>query len=1178
MARMLGGAATAVALLALFAAPAWADQAVDFESPSLAACTTATTQYAGVRFVSATPEPVESVPLPSVIAPGRNASAKAIQTGECADEFPYPQLAMQLTQTRAAVTLYARSPTMAFSPSVQLRAYDTSNARIDTNGGTYTTLTGGAGYVQLSAATPDDTNRIATVVLVTQNPSLYEGYRIEVDDVNLVDSATEPPPAPDFSLGPARRTTVTQGQAATVRVPVNRFNGSSGEMDYAITGMPEGTSARYFPWADDLPEVTFSISSYDVAPGDYEPVLTATPRSPSQGPGPRSTVLPLTITEYAPSLEITDPAEGVRLDRAPYGPWVRGRFQSLRDGESELCAVVTRSPETPAFPSYCRGTVRGRSGEWEFFVEGVRSGDNWIHAFIRDRAGRIGTAARLLQVTDETSGVDIRLTGIELTQGIQKTADGLHTIDRAGTTSVRYRGVQLVRHRNLWVRVFANTSAAATSAGTTPNVTSRLRVFRNGREVAGSPFMPTPPRQNLDVGFSRYALYADRADYGKGWRFTVPAALFRDGGTFAFEAEVNDSTNPIAECAGCRANNTLRVTDVVFRPMQTREIWPMRFTYDVGSGRMDTPDSPRPVFDATRRSAPFPLVVHPWIGSADISRELREAMAAGERAEGRVIHYPGDYERDRNPTNGPAIGVANGGYAGLTRRAPFCCEPLRIDPFAVVTTTRPLTSVAHEWGHTEDLQHADHACGGDSDGQVADDDWPESRGLLLGVGYEPELSRTLPAYDAVTGGPLSYDYMSYCAGDDNSALSTRNWDRLVDARNAGAARVASAATLGQMSQSAGQQGPALAVSATTALDGSSGSITNVQPADGGALGPVPGGDVELVVLDAAGNAVSRTTAASEVVHTPVAGPAFRIVTTTVPAGADPRALQLVQNGVVLAGRAASPNAPVVRLLAPRRGARVRRSLAVRWRGSDADGDQLRYAVDFAAGPRSRFRVVAAGLTGTSATIPLSMLEPARNARIRVRALDGFRQGTAVAAGIRVPTAPPSVEVLEPAPRRAVPADAVVPLSGEAFDARSRLLRGRALVWSVDGRRVGAGALQSVTGLRPGVRRITLTATGLGRRASRTVRLRVTPVTPRLLATGAPARLSRRARSLTLRLSASVPATVTVSGGRRRVRAVTGRRARRVRLRIRPGSRPLALTFRLRGGGRTATERLIVPRA
>ena len=1177
MARMLGAGLAGLTLLAI-AAPAHADQAVDFESPSLGNCTTATTQYAGVRFVSATPEPVDSVPLPSVIGPGRNGSAKAIQTGECSDEFPYPQLAFQVTQTRAGVTLYARSPEMAASPSVQLRAYDTANTRIDTNGGTYTTLTGGGAFVQLSAVTPDDTNRIATVVLVTQNPNLLQGYRIQVDDINLVDSATEPPPSPDFSLGPAPRATVTQGSAATVRVPVNRFNGSAGEMDYEVTGMPPGTSASDFPYADDLPEVTFHISSYEVPPGDYSPVLTATPRSAAQGPGPRSTVLPLTITEYAPSLTIEDPAEGVRLDREPYGPWVRGRFQSLRDGDSEVCAVVTRTAETPPAPSYCRGTVRGRSGEWEFFVEGVRTGDNFIHAFIRDRAGKVGTVSRLLQVTDETSGVDIRLTGVELTQGVQRTSDGLHTIDRTGLTSMRYRGVQLVRHRNLWVRVFGNTSAHATSAGTTPDVTARLRVFRNGSEVATSPFMPTPSRQNLDRDFTRYASYADRADYNKGWRFTVPASLFRDGGTFAFEAEVNDSTNPIVECAGCRGNNTLRVTDAVFRPMQTREIWPMRFTYDVGSGRMDTPETPGPIFAATRRVTPFPLVVHPWIGSADISRELNEAMAAGERAEGRVIHYPGDYERDRNPTNGPAIGVANGGYAGLTRIAPFCCEPLRIDEFAVVTTTRPLTSVAHEWGHTERLPHADHACGGDSDGQEADDDWPESRGLLLGVGYEPDLSRTLPAYDPVTGGPLSYDYMSYCAGDDNSALSTRFWDRLIERRNAGAARAASAASLGRMSQSAGAQGPALAVSATTALDGSGASIADVQPVDGGAVGSAPGGDMELVVLDAAGNPLSRTTVASEVVHTPVPGPAFRIITTTVPAGADPRALQLVQNGVVVATRTASPNAPTVRLLAPRRGARVRRSLVVRWQGSDADGDRLRYAVDFAPGPRSRFRVVAAGLTGSSATIPLSALDPSRSARIRVRALDGFRHGTAVVTGVRVPTAPPSVEILEPAARQSVPADAAVPLSGEAFDARSRLLRGRALVWSVDGRRVGTGPLQAVTGLRPGRRRITLTATALGRRASRTVTLRVTRVTPRLLSTGAPARVSRRARALTLRLSASVPSAVRITGGARPVRAALGRRARRVRVRLRPGARPLGLTFRLRGGGRTATERVVIPRA
>jgi len=206
-----------------------------------------------------------------------------------------------------------------------------------------------------------------------------------------------------------------------------------------------------------------------------------------------------------------------------------------------------------------------------------------------------------------------------------------------------------------------------------------------------------------------------------------------------------------------------------------------------------------------------------------------------------------------------------------------------------------------------------------------------------------------------------------------------------------------------------------------------------------------------------------------------------------------------------------------------------------------------------------------------------MLEPAAKARFRVRALDGFRQGTAVVSNIRVPAAPPQVSILEPGKGTSLPADALVSLVGQGFGAGSKRLTGRALTWRVDGRKVGSGERAMASGLRPGTRVVTLTAksgrlTGIAK-----LKLKVTKVTPRLLSTGAPAKLSRKARTLTLSLAASVPSTLRASAGSATAKAVLGRKARKVSIKVKPGSKPLKVTLKLAGGGRSATQTLTIPR-
>ncbi len=1188
---MLCVLAAALGVLLGSPAGAWADADLTFESPVLADCTKATNQFPGVTFVNASPDGAPSIGIPALrLAAPANAHSGThlLQIGDCSSEFDRPQIAFQLAQTRAGVSLFARDPDSGFNVAVQLRAFNASGVRIDTNGSTYTTLVGGAAaWTQLSAVAPGGANDIATVAMVAQNQSSSQGVHVLVDDIHLSDGAV--PPVADFTLGPAPVVVVSQGAATLVEVPVNRLNGSTGAINFAAGAPPAGFEIAPTSTTSSIFRIFTTLST---PPGPTSLPVTGTPSGPAVGPAPRSTDVPVVVQPTLPRITIVDPAVGTQLERVPYEPTVSGDYVNPRysiTGRASVCVVVSHTfdpPSPPSSPCPTQLTSTALSGSWTAPLTGLAPGYNYITAFIRDGAGYVGSATRTLRIADESSGIDLRVTGMELTQGIQAIASGIQVPPIRGPASVPYRGVQLVAGRTTTVRVYANTNRAARSDGRTPGVTARLRVMRGGHEIDGSPFLPDPTTRDLVVG-EPYVTYAERADFSQGYTFTLPASV-TNGSALTFEAQINDGLRPIVECATCAANDKLQVTDTRFRPVRGRDIWPIELFDDLSGHHEPTGDAATD-FELAREVNPFPLIVHPYQARVDITSDLQAAAAYNatrtgadqKRPEGWLLHVPGDWERDHG-YDGPVIGVGRAQFAGMTSGpTAFCCSPLRIKQYAVVDETRPLTSVAHEYGHTEGLPHADHACGGGSNGQVADGDWPEPRGLVLGIGYDAVRRRTFPNVDPASGA-LSYDFMSYCAnnnGDPDSWISTRNWDRLVDRMSTGAAPASIASAAAASGAPHGVAGPALAVDISLGPDGSSGVVTGVRPVDSGALSSQAGGAYQLVVPGRDGKATSTTTVAGSQVHDDD-GAASKVevhVTATVPAGSDPRSIQLRRDGVAVASAKASAHAPTVSLLAPRPGTRVGKALTVRWHGADADGDRVTYAIDEAIGPKARFRVVSEGLRGSSARIPLNLLTPARRARLRIRAWDGFRQSSAVVARIAIPSSPPAVSILEPA-RRTVPADATLSLVGQAFDATGRTLKGRALTWRLDGAKVATGPQSLLSGLRVGTRRLTLTARDRsGLTATATVRLKVKKVTPRLLTFAGPKKLARSARTVTVKLSASAPGTARISGGVAAVSAQVARRARSVRVKIAPGSKSLKLTVRLSAGGRVVTQHVVLAR-
>src|SRR5262249_18021123 len=158
-------------------------------------------------------------------------------------------------------------------------------------------------------------------------------------------------------------------------------------------------------------------------------------------------------------------------------------------------------------------------------VAQIQPGANYLWAFFRDNGGHTAIASRLLTVADETTGVDLRITGVEVTQGSQYSGRaGLELPQGTPANTQAYHAVQLVQSRRLWVRVLADTNRAARSDGRTPAVTARLRVLRGGVDVMGGPLVPTPSSRDLAVA-SPWVSDLELGNYDQGYLFTIPASI-----------------------------------------------------------------------------------------------------------------------------------------------------------------------------------------------------------------------------------------------------------------------------------------------------------------------------------------------------------------------------------------------------------------------------------------------------------------------------------------------------------------------------------------------------------------------------------------------------------------------------------------------------------------------------
>ncbi len=538
---------------------------------------------------------------------------------------------------------------------------------------------------------------------------------------------------------------------------------------------------------------------------------------------------------------------------------------------------------------------------------------------------------------------DLRIRSIEVNQGTQWLDDrGVPRpfIDDPGRP-VDYVGVRLVEGLPAAVRVYVD-------AGGVPErfafgrFSVRLRGFRGGVELPGSPLVPwgvQPKAWQLGLPVVR----EDRADPLRSSTFRLPYSWRR--GTISLRAElVPPWTSPSAvlppPCTtfSCVRDDQFTLQNVRFGVLKERIIAPVAVTATGEAGPPDVTD----LFERSLRLLPGAAEQLVWytkpIATVDVTKikastdpKLDKNDAYGDAVLQWVVK---SWDRGTSDFVVGINSVERG--VSMTNISALPDWPA----VSVVNPVRPLTSVAHEVGHGLGLPHADSACGGGGT-------WPpDGRGHTYGVGLDLAAPRAdghyTPMVDSAdTTGNLPWlDLMSYCADIDeqfgarnaNVWISPQNWDRIIGNWNSPAPR-------------ARVRGPVSARLTVVGLlrDGELASVVAL-PERRVALAP-PSGQQEAVVQMEARNAAGQVVAGGVMqsfhVHVhPLPGdppnpPERTLVIGDLPAAGVAR-IGLTGDGGPLAAIARGATSPAVRILAPRRGARL-----------PAKGT---FTVRFAAGP------------------------------------------------------------------------------------------------------------------------------------------------------------------------------------------------------------------------------------
>lgn len=231
------------------------------------------------------------IPEIGQVAPAiAHSGSNVVDISQCSCEFFTPTATGRLTESARTISAFVGVLGPLIDPEeVTLTAYDDSDSPLDSDS---VFVNEGAPFdTEISVTSPSATADIAYFRL---NGEALSGASVGFDDLTIERDDAPSPPGFNLSAGTGTQLIrVKQGDFVDVPVGVNRFNGSEGDIDLAVTGLPSGVSARFAP--DPVPgkttEATMQLTASDSAPLSSESTeieITGTP-APGAGSEPRTT-------------------------------------------------------------------------------------------------------------------------------------------------------------------------------------------------------------------------------------------------------------------------------------------------------------------------------------------------------------------------------------------------------------------------------------------------------------------------------------------------------------------------------------------------------------------------------------------------------------------------------------------------------------------------------------------------------------------------------------------------------------------------------------------------------------------------------------------------------------------------------------------------------------------------
>lgn len=199
--------------------------------------------------------------------------------------------------------------------------------------------------------------------------------------------------------------------------------------------------------------------------------------------------------------------------------------------------------------------------------------------------------------------------------------------------------------------------------------------------------------------------------------------------------------------------------------------------------------------------------------------------------------------------------------------------------------------------------------------------------------------------------------------------------------------------------------------------------------------------------------------------------------------------EMWHNGARIWSRAVSAHSPSVSFTGPNGGTfDAGGTVPVTWTASHPDGVALQFLLDYSPDNGTTWITLATGLTGLSYDWRPGFVPPGTQARLRLRASDGFHVATAVSAPFGLTARAPVAVIRSPQPNSSFTEGQSIDLSGGSMTADGP--DNSTFQWQYDGADLGSGQNLSYTPDRVGTHVFTLRVTSHGLSSTQSVSVTV----------------------------------------------------------------------------------------